>query len=413
MFDMVTGMASGLLDRLEGFIDELAAVDLDTLSDSELHDTVVALGRLSSRLEAAWCRQIGRWDARHVWADNGSKSAASRLSRESHWRKADCARIVRRARRLATMPHTDTAYAVGELCGTHVDLVASCNREWRNADFAESEELLVNLCRTPWFDNAVQAIQHWQLLADRDAKSRGADPAVEGRHLSASTGWRGELVINGALDPIGGETFKTELDLICEQLRLQDERDGAMRTVQQRRADALVEMAVRSATAPADGLRPRPLFTITLGIEHFTWMCQTAGGTVIAPDLLIPYLGDADIERIVYDPPTRRFEASQRRRFTGALRRIITIRDQYCQHPGGCDEPAHRCDVDHIVPVSDSGVTCLCNGQLLCAFHNRSIKAATRPTDHTPHPCPHDEHHVPADTVETEQYTGRAPPAAS
>jgi Domain of unknown function (DUF222) len=369
-------MDSGLLDRLTAALDELADLDVDTLDDTVLHDSVVALGATSTRLEALWCRLIGRWDAHQVWADNGSKAAGARLARETHLRRGDADRLVRRARDLAAMPVTSDAYAAGEVNAAHVDLVASCNRQWRNADFASSEEFLVNLCRTRWFTNAVRGIEHWKLLADRDATTRGHDPVTEGRHLSCSVGWRGEIVINGALDRVGGEVFKSELDRISEQLRLQDLRDGVERTVQQRRADALVEMAMRAATAPADGLRPRPLFTVTIGIEHFKWMCQTAAGTVVAPDLLIPLLSDADIERIVYDPPNRNISASRRQRFTGALRRIIEIRDQRCQHPSGCDEPAVRCDADHIVPRSTGGITCLCNGQLLCAYHNRTVKAA-------------------------------------
>ena len=186
--------------------------------------------------------------------------------------------------------------------------------------------------------------------------------------------WRGTVAVDGMLDPLGGEIFKTELDRLCEQLRLEDLRDGVVRTAAQRRADALVEMAMRSATAPADGLRPRPLLTVTIGIDPFNHLCQTAAGTVIAPGLLMPLLGDADIERIVYDPPNRQIEASWRRRFSGALRRIIEIHDGHCQHPG-CDEPAVRCDADHIVPRSNGGITCLCNGQLLCAYHNRTYKA--------------------------------------
>ena len=166
---------------------------------------------------------------------------------------------------------------------------------------------------------------------------------------------------------------------------------------------------MRSATAPADGLRPRPLFTVTIGIDPFNHLCQTAAGTVIAPGLLIPYLSDADIERIVYDPPNRRIEASWKRSFTGAVRRIIDIRDGHCQHPG-CDEPAVRCDADHITPRNHGGITCLCNGQLLCAYHNRTYKAAADkairltsgsrndraaplPPPRTPHPRPRRHRH--------------------
>ncbi len=180
---------------------------------------------------------------------------------------------------------------------------------------------------------------------------------------------------------------------------------------------------MRSATAPADGLRPRPLFTVTIGIEPFNHLCQTAAGTVIAPGLLVPQLGDADIERIVYDPPKRRIEASWRRSFSGALRRIIEIRDGHCQHPG-CDEPAQRCDADHIVSRSDGGITCLCNGQLLCAYHNRIYKPAADKAGRRAaavaglHPCPHPSHDaddLPATGADGsgDQDPTRAPPEAS
>lgn len=417
-------MAGGLLDRLEEALDDLANVDLDTLDDDTLHDAVVGVGTMSTRLEAQWCRLLARWDARQVWANDGSKAAAARLARETHMRRGECDRLVGRARDLTAMPHTETAYQAGEINGRHVDLVASCNRQWRNADFVDSEELLVDLCRTPFFRVAYRGVEYWKQRADLAAADRDADTVRQGRHLSASTTWRGTVAVDGMLDPVGGEIFKTELDRLCEQMRLQDLRDGVVRTATQRRADALVEMAMRSATAPADGLRPRPLLTVTIGIDPFNHLCQTGAGTVIAPGLLLPLLGDADIERIVYDPPARRIEASRRSRFSGAVRRIIEIRDQHCQHPG-CDEPAVRCDADHVVPRSHGGITCLCNGQLLCAYHNRIYKMANdkaalwrqRVAGGT-HPCPHPEHHQPdlaATGTDHDSATdpSRAPPEAS
>jgi hypothetical protein len=117
------------------------------------------------------------------------------------------------------------------------------------------------------------------------------------------------------------------------------------------------------------------LITVTIGIDHFAWMCHTAAGTVIAPELVVPHLSRAEIERIVYDPPNRKLEASHRTMFTGALRKIIGLRDRHCQHHCGCDEPLAHCDVDHIEPRSCDGITCLCNGQLLCRYHNRIVKA--------------------------------------
>ena len=420
-------MVGGLLARLEALLDDLVALDVDTLGDGELHQMVVSLSRCDTRLEAALCRLIGRWDRRQIWADNGSKAAGARLARETHQRRGDADRLVRRARDLVAMPHCESAFATGEINGAHVDLVASCNRPWRNAEFVDSEEFLVNLCRTPFFPVAYRGIEYWKQRADRDAVDRDADTVRASRHLSASTTWRGAVAVDGLLDPVGGETFKTELERICEQLRLEDLRNGVERTPRQRRADALVEMAMRSATAPADGLRPRPLFTVTIGIEPFGWLCQTAAGTVLAPGMLMPLLGDADIERIVYDPPNRRIEASWRRHFTGAVRRIIEIRDGHCQHVSGCDEPAARCDVDHVIPHPD-GITCLCNGQLLCAHHNRTVKAAADRETHRRraqrhrqatvdprHPCPgdHASAWVAVDSDTVDDAPTRAPPMAN
>ena len=67
-------MGTGALTELREALDALAALDVGGVVDGELHAVVVELGELSTRLEAQWCRAIARWDARMVWADNGSRS---------------------------------------------------------------------------------------------------------------------------------------------------------------------------------------------------------------------------------------------------------------------------------------------------------------------------------------------------
>ena len=178
--------------------------------------------------------------------------------------------------------------------------------------------------------------------------------------------------LRALFDPIGGAAFLDELVRLMEQLRLDDEQTGRLRTATQRRADALVEMATRSRTARDSGLRPRPLITIHVGEESFARICELATGTVVAPGQVVPLLADADLERIVFDGPDRVISVSHKRRFTGALRRAIEVRDRHCRHPSGCDEPASRCDVDHIIPHSEGGPTSQDNGELRCWPHNRN-----------------------------------------
>jgi hypothetical protein len=163
----------------------------------------------------------------------------------------------------------------------------------------------------------------------------------------------------------------SELGRLERELFLADERDGRARTAGQRRAAALVAMAQRSATAPAGGRAPRPLFSVLLGDAAFSQLCELANGTVITPRHLVPWLSSADLETVLFDGPSTVISVSHRRSFTGALRRAIEVRDRHCQHPAGCDIPADRCDVDHIVPHARGGATSQFNGRLECTSHNR------------------------------------------
>jgi hypothetical protein len=54
---------------------------------------------------------------------------------------------------------------------------------------------------------------------------------------------------------------------------------------------------------------------------------------------------------------------------TQALRRHLSIRDRTCRAPG-CNTPATRCDIDHLMPYPN-GPTCECNTECLCAHHHR------------------------------------------
>ncbi len=138
------------------------------------------------------------------------------------------------------------------------------------------------------------------------------------------------------------------------------------------------------------------MITILTGHESFARICELADGTVLAPGQVVPLLSEAEIERVVFDGPDRVISVSRRRTFTGALRRAIEVRDRHCQHPSGCDEPADRCDVDHIQPYTDGGPTSLDNGRLSCWPHNR------HPHLRNAHPPERDD-----------KPDGRAPPDAS
>ena len=59
-----------------------------------------------------------------------------------------------------------------------------------------------------------------------------------------------------------------------------------------------------------------------------------------------------------------------RRLFSGATRRAVEVRDRECFDPTG-DVPADQCQIDHVRPWAEGGLTTQANGRPACAYHNR------------------------------------------
>lgn len=359
------------LGALSETIDALLDVDLDTLDDTGLHDALIALQRERARLGAVAARLTHSWVRRGVWADDGSRSPAARLARDTGTSLGSARTELRRARQLAHMPATFEALAQGRVSLDRADLFANA-RQVAPDTFAEHEADLLDICAPLRHAGARRALDYWAQRADPDrAGDRDRGRSARAR-LSASTTFEGMVAVNGMLDPVGGEIFCNELDRLEHQLYLDDQRTGTARTSAQRRAAALVEMATRSASTPADTQRPRPLFTVMIGEDSLRELCELeTSRTVIHPGTLAPHVDDAVMEVVLFDNPHTVISVSHRRTFTGALRRAIQARDRHCQHEAGCDDPSPRCDVDHIVPASRGGPTSQHNGQLACTTHNR------------------------------------------
>ena len=95
--------------------------------------------------------------------------------------------------------------------------------------------------------------------------------------------------------------------------------DAAPRTPAQRRLDALVEMAVRRhhQWRQHGGGRPRPLVTVAVGDHSFRRLCELSDGTVVKPGELVPYVGDLDVNAILFNGPPTRSAVRRRARSAG------------------------------------------------------------------------------------------------
>ncbi|MEZ5168468.1 MAG: DUF222 domain-containing protein [Acidimicrobiales bacterium] len=253
-----------------------------------------------------------------------------------------------------------------------------------------------------------RAVAYWEQVVDGvrwGDDPEPCDPREQNRSLYASRTMAEMVRVDAWLDPVGGAVFVEALHRIEEELFEADWKlaktthgdavtvDRLWRTPAQRRADALVEMATRASTAPADGSRPAPLVIVHGDVDTFTValsrylgvagpvpvgdverLCELDDGTVISPTRMVELALAGHVRRLVFESPGVILDYGRKRRlFTGALREAITARDRICVHDG-CEIPARHCEIDHVQEWDDGGHTSHRNGAARCSFHHRNWK---------------------------------------
>ena len=379
----------GVLDDLTRAIDALVAHAPHDLADGE---TQVELQRQLARLDGVTTRSAAAFDASGEWADDGAMSATAWLAASCRLPKATALRRVKLGRALRTMPATEAAWLSGALTAEQVHVLTNAHDDSPVAFGADEDELVRCATGAGW-RGFCRKVSYWRQVHEPDLVEDDAARVLANRDAHLSQSFDDQWFLDGTFDPIGGSVLHDTWRRIEHELFERDwseakrrlDREPAVgelrRTAAQRRADAFVEMAVRARTAPKDGRRPEPLFTVYVNYETFAGrLCQLANGTVVTPGSLVPYLSDAWVERVVFGPRSRVIDVGQQRRlFTGADRRAVMTRDlAECFHDT-CDETGEHLQIDHVEPCAVGGATIQDNGRVACPTHNRRRNRRRRP----------------------------------
>ena len=344
---------------------------------------VEALQCQLARLDGFVTAAVAELDISGAWGAEGAGSAAAWLIGHCGLSAGQARSEVRRGRLIRHLPRLGEAWCRGDVSAAHVDAVGSVRNAATDGLLARDEELLVSHACSLQFETFRRSLRYWQQLADPDGVERDAEAHRARRDVYLRSSFEGVWIGEMTLDPIAGAIVAGELERLERALFEADWSDARAllgrdpgigelaRTTAQRRADALVEMAIRSQSAPEGVRRPAPLFTVLVDYDTlFGRVCELAQGTVVAPGALLPWIDQAMVERAVFGPDRRVEVGCTTRLFRGATRRAIELRDRQCAHPY-CDRPAEVCQVDHVVPYAMGGPTTQENGRLLCGFHNR------------------------------------------
>ena len=304
-----------LLSRLAAVLDEVTgAAGSGCLGGDE----VAALSAQLSRLESAVGSAASSLCAAGGHREEGARSAAVWLSLRARLSRRRASSLLRCGSVAASLPEFASAWSAGAVSGDHLGVLSPHLACPRTRDRLEADEgLLCDLASSLSFAEFSRALAYWAAHADPGGSSEAAEARRCRRDVSLVPSFAGTFYGRMVLDPVSGEIVVAELDRLEAELFDDDvaearERLGRdpeipselSRTPAQRRADALVLMAARSALVGDTPVEARPLLTVLVDAPTlFGRICETEGGVVLDPSDLDGLLTRALVERAVFSAP--------------------------------------------------------------------------------------------------------------
>ena len=427
------GRQPGGLAALRAVVEELAAEDLDGLSDAVRAQRVLELRQLVDRLEGQWLNELAGVDARGAaGAEAGQQvgSTAAWLRNRLRLGAGTAASAVRTARALFRGPLTATAAALtsGELSPAHAQVLATGTHPLPEQVTVEAEPVLVEAARRLDPRRLRRLLGHLLQLADPDGADRDRERRHARRGVWLAPTFEGMVALDGLLEPEAGQLLISALDPLARPDSAEDARSGS-----QRNADALAELARRHLEAgrlpQAGGVRPQLMVTVDL--DSLLGHPGAVGGEIgwagpLDPEACRRLACDGAVTRVIVtrqpshhyqlgqsdhrdprpgtktppvaeDPtpiqglegrlraamtllppvlggaPTQPLEVGRTTRvIQPAQRSALAVRDGGCVFPN-CERPLAWCEAHYLRHWLHGGPTDLANLALLCRAHHRAV----------------------------------------
>jgi hypothetical protein len=406
---------TGELQDLDAAIDRAAAVLYQGLSGGAKAEALEDLLRMGQKFAALQAQVLTSFEvtAEHRHEGHGSVITWAKTHLHAHGR--DVARLRRTAHRLRDLPKAASALRRGDITVEHVDVLHRARRLIGPRFFAALEELLVDSAVEERFVDFEETVEYVIVrAAPADANEQDQRDA-EDRYASSSRFGRNGKV-DAQFESTGFPIWQAELERLMDLLLEQDRAEARdrlgrapthaelQRTTRQRRVDAMVLMARRSAAHGDHELGPSPFTTVvhvdppflTALISVLTTalnpdkdptfdlddavdeieltedsLHELDDGTVVTVNTVVFALLTGTIRGILYDQQGEILRYGRGRRlFSPAQRDAIRAQMRRCAHPWGCDRTGPATQTDHTREVQDGGLTDIANGKRYCEPHN-------------------------------------------
>ena len=178
------------------------------------------------------------------------------------------------------------------------------------------------------------------------------------------------------LDPEGASVLEAAIGPLSAPNPVEGVSD--LRSSDQRRGDALVEVCRRSAAAGGDApLQAKAQLFVTMDFKDLKNACGAGtvlgGGTLLGPETVRRIACDAAVIPAVLGGKGEVLELGRSRRlFSPGQLAALWLRDGGCTIPG-CTAPPWWCQGHHVIHWADGGATDNSNAALLCARHHTIV----------------------------------------
>jgi len=368
---------------------QLAGEDRDHWTTGALSERVLELLDVQERLSAEVLRLVGRWVRARAWEADGALSAAAWLEHRCPLGASEARRMVKTGRIVDQHSEFGDGLAGGDVSVAHIEAVAKVASKDRAPLLADHAAVMADQATALSVRDFTMVMRRWASLADDVLASDTFEQQWERRHLHASVTLNGWVTGQFLLDPAAGQTLIQTLDHLAPPDWV-DTLEGP-RSLSQRRADAIAELADRYVNGNRPGANP-PSVNVVVDvaalngdtIEAALARCDLDGIGPVTRQTLDQIACDATVTRVVTAGATRILDMGRSTRLaTPVQRRALTIRDRQCRFPG-CHRMPQWCDAHHITSWRNGGATDLANLILLCRRHHTLIHNTKWTITHTP-----------------------------
>ena len=246
---------------LEAAVDACFETPLSCLGAQEVSDRLVALVRITAKVDALRMEAVQAADRVDVGRLTDQRNTANHVAALT---LADAGSVrfdERIIKWLADLPLLAEAFRAGRITTDHVELLRLKDNPRVHQRLINDQQFFIRTFTTCQFRDLSFAIDDWLLGADPD----GAEPNDRDQRfgLSITPLPGGNVKVSGILDPLQGAALRDDVNAEANKLRASEKETGAVSTVRRRTLDALMNLVGRGSARP-DGSFARPRVNIVM-----------------------------------------------------------------------------------------------------------------------------------------------------